>query len=80
MLSQNYHLVHHLHPAVPFYRCQRIWRHNEEVYLERNVPIATVFGQQMNSAEYREWKHLNRKLWRLLPVRRPASSSRRRLG
>ena len=74
MLAQNYHLVHHLHPAIPFYRCARMWRHNEEAYLERNVPIATVFGQQLNSAQYRKWKYLNRKLWRLLPVRRPASS------
>lgn len=74
MLSQNYHLVHHLHPSVQFYRCGRLWRRNEEAYLQRNVAIATVFGQQLNSDEYREWKHLNRKLWRLLPVRRPASS------
>jgi fatty acid desaturase len=74
MLLQNYHLVHHLHPAVPFYRYGRLWRRNEEAYLKRHVPIATVFGQQLNSDEYREWKHLNRKLWRLLPVHKPASS------
>jgi fatty acid desaturase len=73
MLSQNYHLVHHLHPSVPFYRCARMWRRNEEAYLQRNVAIATVFGQQLNSDDYREWKRLNRKLWRLLPVRRPRS-------
>jgi fatty acid desaturase len=72
MLSQKYHLVHHLHPAIPFYLCGRMWRDNEEAYLERNVPIATVFGQQLNSAQYREWKYLNRKLWRLLPVRKPS--------
>ena len=71
MLSQNYHLVHHLHPAVPFYRCARMWRDNEEAYLERNVPIATVFGRQLNSVQYREWRYLNRKLWPLLPVRTP---------
>jgi fatty acid desaturase len=74
LLSQNYHLVHHLHPTVPFYRCPRLWRRNEEAYLQRNVAIVTVFGRQLNSAQYREWKRLNRKLWRLLPVRRPASS------
>jgi ring-1,2-phenylacetyl-CoA epoxidase subunit PaaE len=74
LLSQNYHLVHHLHPAVPFYRCARMWRRNEEAYLQRNVAIATAFGRQLNSDEYREWKRLNRKLWRLLPVRKPARS------
>lgn len=73
MLSQNYHLVHHLNPSVPFYRYGRMWRRDEEAHLQRNVAIATVFGQQLNSDEYREWKRLNRKLWRLLPVRRPAA-------
>ena len=75
MLSQNYHLVHHLHPSVPFYRYVKTWRRNEEAYLERDAAIATVFGQQLNPDEFREWKQLNRKLGRLLPVRMPASSS-----
>ena len=62
MLSQNYHLVHHLHPSVPFYRYVKTWRRNEEAYLERNAAISTVFGQQLNPDEFREWKELNRKL------------------
>jgi fatty acid desaturase len=73
LLAQNYHLVHHLHPAIPFYRCARVWRHNEQAYLQRNVPIATVFGQQLDAAQYQQWKHLNRNLWELLPMRRPAA-------
>lgn len=75
MLSQNYHLVHHLHPSVPFYRYLKTWRRNEEAYLERDSAISTVFGQQLNPEEFREWKQLNRKLRRLLPVRMPARSS-----
>jgi fatty acid desaturase len=75
MLSQNYHLVHHLHPSVPFYRYLKTWRCNEEAYLERDAAISTVFGQQLNPEEFREWKQLNRKLGRLLPVRMPARSS-----
>jgi ring-1,2-phenylacetyl-CoA epoxidase subunit PaaE len=75
MLSQNYHLVHHLHPSVPFYRYLATWRRNEEAYLERDAAIATVFGQQLNPDEFREWKELNRKLLRLLPVRMPTGSS-----
>jgi fatty acid desaturase len=74
MLSQNYHGVHHQHPGIPFYRYGQMWRDNEEAYLERNIAIATVFGQQLNPVQYREWKCLNRKLWRFLPVRKPASS------
>jgi hypothetical protein len=59
MLSQNYHLVHRLHPSVPFYRYLRTWRRNEEAYLERDAAIATVFGAQLNPEEFREWKELN---------------------
>ncbi|GJO41177.1 electron transfer protein FdxB [Mycobacterium marinum] len=75
LLSQNYHLVHHLHPSVPFYRYVRTWKRNEEAYLERNAAISTVFGQQLNPDEYREWKELNGRLAKLLPVRMPARSS-----
>ncbi|QUR69115.1 fatty acid desaturase [Mycobacterium spongiae] len=75
LLSQNYHLVHHLHPSVPFYRYLRTWRRNEEAYLERDAAISTVFGQQLNPDEFREWKRLNGRLSKLLPVRMPARSS-----
>jgi fatty acid desaturase/ferredoxin-NADP reductase len=75
MLSQNYHLVHHLHPSIPFYRYVKTWRRNEEAYLEREAAISTVFGQELNPEEYLEWKELNRKLGRLVPVHMPARSS-----
>ncbi|MFC5730802.1 MULTISPECIES: fatty acid desaturase [Nocardioides] len=75
LLSQNYHLVHHLHPSIPFYRYVAAWRRNEEAYLERDAAIGTVFGQQLDIDEYREWKRLNGKLARLLPVRMPQRSS-----
>lgn len=75
MLSQNYHLVHHLHPSVPFYRYRKTWRRNEEAYLQRDAAITTVFGQPLSPAEYREWKQLNGKLGRVVPVYRPARSS-----
>jgi ferredoxin-NADP reductase/fatty acid desaturase len=75
MLSQNYHLVHHLHPSVPFYRYVKTWRRNEEAYLERDAAISTAFGQSLTPAEYRQWKQLNRSLLKALPVRMPAASS-----
>ena len=77
LLSQNYHLVHHLHPSIPFYRYVAAWRRNEEAYLERDAAIGTVFGQQLDPDEYRDWKRLNGKLARLLPVRMPRRSSSR---
>ena len=77
LLSQNYHLVHHLHPSIPFYRYVAAWRRNEAAYLERDAAIGTVFGQQLDPNEYREWKKLNGKLAPILPVRMPRSSSAR---
>ena len=79
MLSQNYHLVHHLHPSIPFHRYSATWKRNQEAYLERDVAIATVFGHQLTSAEFREWKELNRSLLRLVPVRSPKRVSASRL-
>ncbi len=75
MLSQNYHLVHHLHPSIPFYRYIKTWRRNEEAYLERDAAISTAFGRSLNPHEYREWKQLNHKLLKVLPVRMPTGSS-----
>ena len=75
LLSQNYHLVHHLHPSIPFHRYVATWRRNEEAYLERDAAIGTVFGAQLDADEYRDWKRLNGKLARLLPVRMPKRSS-----
>jgi ferredoxin-NADP reductase len=75
MLSQNYHLVHHLHPSIPFYRYLTAWRRNEEAYLERDAAISTAFGRQLDPDEFRTWKQLNRKLLKVLPIRMPTSSS-----
>ena len=75
MLSQNYHLVHHLHPSVPFHRYLRTWRRNEEAYLERDAAISTAFGKSLDPEAYGEWKQLNRKLLKVLPVRMPSGSS-----
>ena len=73
MLSQNYHLVHHLHPSIPFYRYLKTWRRNEAAYLERDPAIATAFGKSLNPEEFRQWKQLNRKLLKVLPVRMPTA-------
>lgn len=55
---QNYHLVHHLHPSVPFYRYLRAWRRNEQAYLDRNAAISTWFGRSLTPSEYRTWRRL----------------------
>lgn len=55
---QNYHLVHHLHPSVPFYRYVRAWRRNEQAYLDRDAAISTWFGRSLTPDEYRTWRRL----------------------
>jgi phenylacetate-CoA oxygenase/reductase PaaK subunit len=75
MLSQNYHLIHHLHPSIPFYRYIATWNKNEEAYLEREPAIATVFGQQLTPDEYRVWRELDSALARMRRVKLPEGSS-----
>lgn len=59
---QNYHLVHHLHPSIPFYRYIVAWKRNEEAYLDRNAAISTWFGRSLTTSEYRTWRRLTDKL------------------
>ncbi len=71
MLSQNYHLVHHLHPAIPFYRYLRTWRRNEEGYLQHEPALATVFGKTIHADEYRALRELDSSLARMLAIKVP---------
>jgi len=54
MLYQNYHLVHHLHPLVPFYRYVAVWRRREEDYLAGEPALSTVRGRPLTVEEYRQ--------------------------
>lgn len=56
MLSQNYHLIHHLHPWLPFYRYLQAWRSNQNLYLEHDVVVTTVLGRELNPTEVRNWR------------------------
>jgi fatty acid desaturase len=53
LLYQNYHVVHHIHAAIPFYQYVKAWRTAEAGYLDRNVPITTAWGQELTPSEYR---------------------------
>ena len=58
LLYQNYHLVHHLHPAVPFYRYLKVWRRNEEKYLAGDPALSTIGGRPLTVDEYRQLREL----------------------
>jgi fatty acid desaturase len=58
LLYQNYHLVHHLHPVIPFYRYIAVWRRNEEAYLDGDPALSTVGGRDLTVDEYRQIRAL----------------------
>lgn len=58
LLYQNYHLVHHLHPVVPFHRYIAVWRRNEEVYLAGQPALSDLRGRPITVEEYRRLRQL----------------------
>lgn len=44
MLSQNYHLVHHLYPTVPFYRYVSVWRAKAKTHYANSPAITSAFS------------------------------------
>lgn len=58
LLYQNYHLVHHLHPIVPFYKYVKVWRRNEGQYLEGDPALSTVGGRPLTPEEYRRLREM----------------------
>ena len=43
-LFQNYHLIHHLYPSVPFYRYLKIWRLNEAEFRRQGTPVVDWYA------------------------------------
>ncbi len=58
LLYQNYHLVHHLHPVVPFHKYIAVWLRNEEAYLAQDPALSTVRGRPITTEEYRRMREL----------------------
>jgi ring-1,2-phenylacetyl-CoA epoxidase subunit PaaE len=46
LLNQNYHLVHHLYPFVPFYRYLAVWRAKERFHQAQNPVILPAFSNK----------------------------------
>lgn len=60
LLYQNYHLVHHLHPVVPFHKYIAVWLRNEDAYLEHAPALSTARGRGITAEEYRRMSELAR--------------------
>jgi fatty acid desaturase len=44
MMYQNYHLVHHLYPNVPFYRIVKLWNSRLDEHLSHDPAIVPIIG------------------------------------
>ena len=44
MMYQNYHLVHHLYPNVPFYRLVKIWNSRLDEHLSHDPAVVSTLG------------------------------------
>jgi fatty acid desaturase len=58
LLYQNYHLVHHLHPTIPFHRYIAVWRRSEADYLAAGPALSDVRGRPITPDEYRRLREL----------------------
>ncbi len=51
MVYQNYHLIHHLYPTVPFYKMHKVWFLQKDQLTRHNVSYQTAFGLQPENIE-----------------------------
>lgn len=43
-LYQNYHLIHHLFPSIPFYRYVRVWQRYGDEFQAKGAPVVPALG------------------------------------
>jgi len=51
LLYQNFHLIHHLYPGVPFYRYGAVWRERKAKLVAKGAEARTVTGRVMEEHE-----------------------------
>ncbi|MCC5791754.1 MAG: fatty acid desaturase [Legionellaceae bacterium] len=53
LLSQNYHLIHHLYPRIPFYRYPWVWKTARNPLLDSGARLMSWDGQHLQREAYR---------------------------
>lgn len=51
LLSQNYHLAHHLYPTVPFYRYRRVWEARIKYHMSKDPMFVESFSMKFHSKD-----------------------------
>ncbi|MDD2794795.1 fatty acid desaturase [Acidocella sp.] len=58
LVYQNYHLVHHLYPEIPFYRMHKAYFVKFDEINRHNIPRQTAFGLEPENIEsHRAYRH-----------------------
>ena len=52
MVFQNYHLIHHLYPNVPFYNYLKIWNLRYDELISKEPALQTAFGLKPVNRKY----------------------------
>lgn len=52
LLSQNYHLIHHLYPRIPFYRYAWVWRNARNPLLLSGARLMRWNGKEIENGQY----------------------------
>ncbi len=56
LFNHNFHVVHHIHPHIPFYLWVKVWKRTAADFLDRGVPIATAWGSELTPSQYHDWR------------------------
>ncbi|HAC34706.1 MAG TPA: fatty acid desaturase [Gammaproteobacteria bacterium] len=59
MVYQNYHLIHHLYPTVPFYKMHKVWDLRKEQLTRHDVSYQTAFGLEPDNMDVHRSFHAN---------------------
>jgi fatty acid desaturase len=62
LVYQNYHLIHHLYPTVPFYKMHRVWYLRYDEHAKHNVSYQKAFALAPDNIELHRQFHAKQQL------------------